>query len=39
MNKTELNKLQLELEEEIEALGYQTLRYSLFNPEKEYREE
>ncbi|EAF6357870.1 hypothetical protein AS061_14525 [Listeria monocytogenes] len=39
MDKTELNKLRLELEEEIEALGYQTLRYSLFNPEKEYREE
>lgn len=39
MDKTELNRQRWELEQEIETLGYQTLRYSLLCPEKEHREE
>lgn len=39
MDKTELNRQRWELEQEIETLGYQTLRYSLLYPEKEHREE
>lgn len=39
MDKTELNRQRWELEKEIEALGYQTLRYSLLYPENEHREE